>query len=377
MAIQFDPWHYPRGELVEELFRWFGTGVVRRVAMFAPRRKGKTWFLIRDLAPACIRRRYIPVYASLWRVPDAPHIPVLEGINAANTLLDNRRVPWKKYLSQLQTVALNAGVISATWTPGPVDPVAASTAELAELQSALAKLVERAPEGKVVLMIDEAQHMVTHPKFSAFTHSLRTALDTLEASGATNLHTLFTGSSRTNLARLLNDPGAPFYQSVEQLELPDLDQDYTDFVVSQLKRLGGIKSIGKLNCWEAFDTVGRSPFYMELVIRSLMLRQTQNIDDAAQASLEVMAKSPALSSRWRGLRALDQVIYVSVCQSEPIYSEEALAKWTATLNRSVTKTHVQNAVRRLQKLSLVSRSARGQYQNEDPELLAWAKMQAN
>lgn len=353
----------------------FSTGLVPRVALFAPRRKGKTWFVIKELAPAAIHRKYLPVYASLWTSPDAPHAPILDAVSEALAVAKKNRVPWKRHLSHLQTLALSVGVVSTSWDTRASDPIAASSSELTHLARSLKALASRAHEGRVVLVLDEAQHLATNRRFSGLTHCLRTALDEIEAAGTGHFHTLFTGSSRTNLTRLLNDPGAPFYKSVEQLTLPDLGQQYTDFVVTQLSRIGRIQ-VSRSDCWQAFNALDRSPFYMELVIKNLILRRSDSIQTALAHVLDGIAHDPQIAARWRALRRIDRLVYETVCQNEPLYSEQSLARFGKRLGGKVDVAIVQNSLRRLRRLRLISASSeRGKYQNEDPEVLAWLRRQ--
>ncbi len=65
----------------------------RPLAMFAPRRVGKTYFLDHDLAPAARQAKWLPVYADLWLQKSAP----LEAINhALEETLDDVTVPGSK-----------------------------------------------------------------------------------------------------------------------------------------------------------------------------------------------------------------------------------------------------------------------------------------
>ena len=99
MSTKNDPWHYPRGELVEQVMKTASFGLIHRLAMFAPRRKGKTAFLLQDLAPAATKRQILPVYASLWANPNAPHKPVIAALEQGLKTLATARVPWKKHLT--------------------------------------------------------------------------------------------------------------------------------------------------------------------------------------------------------------------------------------------------------------------------------------
>jgi len=369
-----DPWYYPRGEFSQEIFRAYDSGLVRRIAMFAPRRKGKTWFLIRDLAPAAVKRQYIPVYASLWAAPDAPQVPIIQSLQATLNLLSGRRTPWKKIIERLERFTITAGVASASWAPRITDPLTSTPDELGQISGLMSVLVERAPNQKILLMIDEAQHLATHENFSALTHCLRTALDTIEAGGQVKFRTLFTGSSRTNLSRLLNDPGAPFYHSTEQIELPDLTQEYTDFIYSQLKRYGHGKGLTKNMCWQVFKGLDCSPYYMERVLRELLLRRSDTMEQALLIALEQIRLDPELAARWSGLRDIDRLVYFDVCSGESQYTEARMQHYSKLLAREVGVAMIQNAIRRLLKYKLISKKARGQYRNEDSEFLFWIRL---
>ena len=69
-------WHYPRTELAEQYLGLLALGISSSLAIIAPRRKGKTLFILQDLAPLSQKKNYIPVYASLWQNMSADLIGV-------------------------------------------------------------------------------------------------------------------------------------------------------------------------------------------------------------------------------------------------------------------------------------------------------------
>jgi len=69
-----DGWHYPRENLAEHYLSLLVLGVSSDFSIIAPRRKGKTLFVLQDLAPQSQKKKYIPVYASLWQNINASHI---------------------------------------------------------------------------------------------------------------------------------------------------------------------------------------------------------------------------------------------------------------------------------------------------------------
>lgn len=366
-----DPWYFPRNELTEHVLGLFKSGLVRRLALFAPRRKGKTWFLLKDLAPAAVRGSYLPVYASLWGNPNAPHEPILQSLERALSVARARRSPWKRYLAGLQKLTVSAGIVSTSWVPSAPHPVVATQDQLTRLHELLESVVGAAPNGQVLLLIDEAQHLVTDSSFRALTASLRTALDTLEAS-AGGLRTLFTGSSRTDLSALLRDPKAPFYHSVEQIDLPDLGRDYTDFVCNQLHRLGKHR-FDKSACWKVFERLDHSPYYMEAVVRELMLHRASVLDEAYEHVVRGIVNDPYYATRWDGLKPIDRLVYLAIAEGRPIYSDAIVQRFSKDLGQPLGSSHVQRSVGRLRRLGMVSATQRGQYRNEDPELLTWIR----
>lgn len=66
-------WHYPRSRLAQEVLGNFELGTLSRGAIYAPRRKGKTEFILRDLLPLARKREWIAVYVNLWDDKDHPH----------------------------------------------------------------------------------------------------------------------------------------------------------------------------------------------------------------------------------------------------------------------------------------------------------------
>lgn len=367
-----DPWHYPRGALVDQVFAAYGTGLVRRLALFAPRRKGKTSFVLRDLAPAAVVKRFLPVYASLWANPNAPHAVILQALEHALSTVSRKRVAWQRYLDGIQEVSLTMGLATARWRPPAGDPRPAPDDQLTALGALFAELVRRVPDGKIIFMLDEAQHLATSDRFTALTAALRTSLDTLEASASPNLFSFFTGSSRTNLHELLSNPKAPFYRSVEQLVLPDLDLDYAEFVSQQLARIGRIR-VPADACMRAFEILDHSPYHMERLIRELLMRRADSVETALATVMSTITNDPQHLARWQSLRALDRQVYRTICEDRPPFSKETLAGFESTSSRAVGRSHVQRAIERLKRAGLVSSAGHGAYRNEDSEFAAWLR----
>ena len=83
----------------------------RPLAMFAPRRVGKTYFLDHDLAPAARQSKWLPVYADLWLQKSAP----LEAINhALEEALDDVTGPGGQVGRLAKTTVKEVGALGAS-----------------------------------------------------------------------------------------------------------------------------------------------------------------------------------------------------------------------------------------------------------------------
>jgi uncharacterized protein len=304
----------PRGELAAHILQAFT--VVDMIAIFAPRRKGKTWFVLRDLSPASIKKDYVPVYASLWRTPDKPHLAIIEAL----------------------------------------------------------KLVQEARKRKrrVLLLIDEAQHLATSSAFDSTTKSLRTAIEGLRATQPGSIKALFTGSSRTDLVALLEDKNAAFYQGFDRQELPDLERSYTDFVADQLARLGKVR-VGRDSLWDTFCELQKSPYFMQELIRELMLKRAKTLKEARERILENIRANPEISARWMALNVLEKAVFLRIEGEDSLYSSDVMKALAREVGKKeVTSGQVQNVIRRLTKKGCIGATRRrGEYRIEDSELKTW------
>ena len=60
-----DTWYYSREDLADKCLKVLEIGISPNLSVVAPRRKGKTLFMLHDLASLAVKRGYVPVYISL------------------------------------------------------------------------------------------------------------------------------------------------------------------------------------------------------------------------------------------------------------------------------------------------------------------------
>jgi len=86
----FDDIHVNRPNLAESYLALLKAQPGRPIALFAPRRIGKTYFLKNDLTPIAKQAEFLTIYADLWLNRGMP----LEAINyALEEILDDVTVP--------------------------------------------------------------------------------------------------------------------------------------------------------------------------------------------------------------------------------------------------------------------------------------------
>lgn len=78
-----DPWHFERRDLARRTLTLLADGPARALTLFAPRRTGKTEFLIKDLGPLAETEGHRAIYVSFWQEPMAPLAVLLHELEAA------------------------------------------------------------------------------------------------------------------------------------------------------------------------------------------------------------------------------------------------------------------------------------------------------
>ena len=167
-------WVYSRTALAEHFLDSLDIGLVNRLALFGPRRRGKSLFLIHDLIPLAEKRGYFPVYASLWDNVDHPHIPILDSLRAAKQLIQKRGKLTTLLTTPITKLTLGNAVIKADIEFAP-DPKAPASGELSEISALITDIAHIKPNKTLLLLIDEVQHIATQKislsKFNLSTRS--------------------------------------------------------------------------------------------------------------------------------------------------------------------------------------------------------------
>ena len=185
-------WHFSRPELAERLLKIFDVGINSNIALIAPRRKGKTLFLLSDLVPAAQSHGYIPIYASLWQNMDAPHEGLIAALEEVIASIASKSTIKRLFDAKIKKATVSNELLGKMDIEFSGAPQKALPDDLMKLDRLIGELVMLAKDKKVLLLVDEIQHLSTSASFNPLAHALRTALDKRQG----EVKAVFTGSSR-------------------------------------------------------------------------------------------------------------------------------------------------------------------------------------
>lgn len=166
-------WHFPRSQLAQQYMNAFDTGITGALAIFAPRRMGKTEFVLMDLAPEAEARGYRVGYCSFWNLQDNPAKSLRLALDAVS-----EKVDWpKKWLSTLgaSTAEISAGLAgTGIKVKTPDEKVKAEENDLLAIIGSLGKLAKQ--KKPLLLLLDEIQHLA-HDTHAPLVATMRTQFE--------------------------------------------------------------------------------------------------------------------------------------------------------------------------------------------------------
>jgi hypothetical protein len=338
----------------------------------APRRTGKSTFLMQDLVPALKSAGVAVVYVDLWA--------------------DKRRDPGSLIADAIgRELADHLGIVAKTAKAVGLDKVTVAGAlqidtskigkadglTLADALKNLTKISKK----PVALIIDEAQHALTSTEGEAAMTALKSARDQMNVPGSAQLMLVMSGSDRDKLLRLVNSSAAAFYGSRVE-KMPALDEGFIAEIAQRVeKQYPILKPVDVRSLYESFQTFGSRP---QLFLNALgdalnpayerKERFEQTIANAAEEQLEL--DELQMESDYLALKRIEQVVLWRMLEQgskfRP-YDAEAHKFYSSKLSRPVSTQQIQAAIESLRERNppLVWKSARSEYVVEDASMHRW------
>ncbi|MET1116956.1 MAG: hypothetical protein ABWY08_18660 [Comamonas sp.] len=362
--------YYPRPEFLAGVLAVLTSGLQQGVTLFAPRRQGKTSFVMNELLPAAQEAGWQGVYLDLWRLRSDPARGLVEGLEAqvfkpAPGLL----AQWK--LSRL------SGTIKPPMAEFKIEaepekafaPVGGAVSLEHRLAVVLDALVERADV--TLLVLDEFQALAGVQR-DDFVAAFRTALQKHRG----RLLVFYTGSSRAALNAMFRRAKAPLFQSAHALALPELGRGFVEDRAAFLAQRTSI--VVDLDALEsAFERLGKSPEFLNWLIVDIMVRGEGDVPAAMHAWLENqrMEVFDEVLDKLNGID-LGLLLALAVPGHPSCFSAEGVrcVQGFCGGEFKVTSSKVQTSLNRLAKHGLIAPTGnKGEYEIEDRSLLVWLR----
>ena len=364
MNKKIDLWHYPRPLLAKQIMSVFESGLAHALTLFAPRRMGKTEFLLKDIVPLAQQEGWSIFYFSFLDIQADAAPEFLRALQAFLTQISMKEKS-KTFFKQVAQVGVNihaagAGVgaqlqFKETPTPSP---------DIKTILHALAQ------QDKVLLLLDEVQVLAQKKENARLIAGLRTALDI----DKDQVKVIFTGSSQEGLRRMFSEAKAPFFHFGQNLDFPELDQGFTQHMAKRFQTVTG-RPLAVDALWDLFITMHKVPFFLRSLVERLALHPEHSLEQAYALMRQEMTADQTLTKQWHQCSILEQLILKRILdQPTGLFSEatrQDLQKILGIRELPAIAT-IQSALRSLENKGLICHPpSRGHYQLEDPLFQEW------
>lgn len=367
-------WHFHRPALAKVYLDTLNAGLVTSTTIFAPRRAGKTSFLLKDLWPAAEKAGYTVAYADLWQTRLSPGLAIVRALEQAlepkgplRGLVAKARAPVRKIKGKAE---LAGAKLEGEVELGEGGPKAQAETAL-QIDVLIESLCRKAP---LLLLIDEAQELARTREHEAVATALRTAI----TKNQKRLRVLFTGSSRTKLAHVFSNASAPLYSTGAAIaDFPQLGRDFVEYVAQRFED-STRRALPVAPAWRAFVAFHHQPEPFLVGVVQMVLNPRLTLDQAMAAVADNLARTENHEGVWAGFDALQKAL-VRLLVDDPTlkpFSKQVLLKLRDAVGvESLAATHVQRA---MQKLSgVVVKSPRDTYEFESEAFAEWVRTLAD
>ena len=365
-----DPWHFRRDELAEQVLNTLAHGPAQALSLFAPRRAGKTEFLVQDLAPRAEARGHRVIYASFWQAPLSPLAVLLHALEKSRErgrLVDRIRTSAWRVAPKLKLSAAIPG--TGTGAEAEIDLTRLKGEPPTELLLHLDDLLGRlsAKARPTILLLDEVQELARSRTNAPLVAALRTGLDKRRD----GLAAVFTGSSRAGLAAMFSNREAPFFHFATPIDLPTLGKPFVDHVVAVFQKTAK-RNLDPDGMLDAFRRLHRNPYFFRFLVQTMLYDPEHTISSALDHVRERIAADLGYPEAWLALtpiqRETARALAMGAVRPFSRVFREALG--AALGDEAPSAARVQAALRRLERLGIVD-IARGAWELADPGFGGW------
>jgi hypothetical protein len=355
-------YYFPRPELLATVSQFLENRI--HVVLMGPRRFGKTSFVL-DLFAHFEKFGYSCVLVDIFNVTshrDFLH-QFLRALKQKQSFKGKLKGWWKKLGRLVPRLTLDMDALTGNPSIG------FSLGELADedVKTAIQDLLDELSGlgSKVIVALDEFQQISQLQDKGWLEATVRSHFQKLP-----NVSFLFTGSRKSLMSEMLNDPTRPLYRSCQMIDFPSFGSNFSNWVILRFKKVGitcSIKAVEHLRvlvqdtpnyvqmvCFhlvaqaravvdvkdvdEVLDTVARQNAYAyQTLLNSLTLAQQRALRMAANEKQSLFHKelllryeitsAPALSSTIKALKGKGILDEEGTGKGKVLFDDPLFAYW--------------------------------------------------
>ena len=354
----FDDIEIRRPELAKSYLGLLAAQPGRPIALFAPRRVGKTYFLDRDLTPAARKAGFVPVYADVWLHKSVP----LAAINhALEEALDDVTVPSGALRRLARTPVRKVAALGASLEVGnaPERRPLPNESEL-RLDTLTVRLAEKSGR-HVLLMLDEIQSLGEVSNGAEIIATLRAVLQKRKR----EIAAVFTGSSQDGLAAMMAAAGGPMYQFAQLIDFPVLGDEYLQGLAEHFTQVHRGKKLDVEGLRRVFAQIGFKPALMKDLVKAMSAEGVTDVDSALMRFMQDERQVSGWRALLNSLSPFDGAVLVMIAQGHPPLGRETLARLGELGGFNATVAKVRVSLDKLKKAGVLAKPMRGGYAIED------------
>jgi hypothetical protein len=365
-------WHCARPALAQAYLAQLGAGVITSTSIFAPRRTGKTVFLLKDLKPAAEAAGYRVAYVDLWQTKTAPALAIVRGLDEALEPKNLRERAEAKLSEPIKKLKMkgSVGELKGEAELEFADEKAAAAELGLRMDELVAKLVAKRP---LLLLVDEAQELARTEPNEDVAKSLRTAL----TKHRERVRVVYTGSSRSKLSHMFSDPQAPLYApGLGVVDFPLLGRDLVEFAAERFANAtGGTRTLNIDAGVRVLEQMQHRPEPFLTAVMRMLANPGMTPEEAAEGVLKANAEQDDYEGTWRNLLPLQrEVLKLSLDPDFKPFANATRALLATRLGvKELPLSRLQSTIRSLDDANILSRSPRGRFEYDDHLFKRWVE----
>lgn len=314
-------YYLPRPELSATVRQFLENRI--HVVLMGPRRFGKTSFVL-NLLDNLEKDGYNCLLVDIFNITSHKDFlnQILRTIRSRGVFKDKLKSWWKRIKRFVPKITADFDPLSGNSTYG------LTLGQLSEedVKTAIQDLLEELSSlgSKVIVALDEFQKISEIDDYGWLEATLRTHFQRLA-----NVSFLFTGSRKSLISEMINDPSRPLYRSCQTIDFPSFGSEFTDWVIGRFKTVGiecEQKAVKHLR-----ELVQDTPNYVQMVCFHLVaLARTRIGPDDVEEVLDTVARQNAYAYQTllNSLTLAQQrVLRLAANETNSLFQKDLLVKY--------------------------------------------------